>query len=294
MIGDVKRIRTKELPKGKQSVQDTCAKRTGKWWHWCQRTFSVSRPSENVFCRIVATVKSMIVIIRLTKFRLALKPLLYKSHQKLKQLLLSSVMSASTYNTKMAATSSVVSTSVDPSTATKPSILLVTMNFMHRFLMLCVRFVLAKYYGEHGESMPAINDLILLESATALAEKIRTKKVSCVDVMNSFIARCKHVNPLLNCVVDERYDGALAEAEQADQLLASDRYTVDELREQKPFLGVPISTKDCIEVNGMLHTSGLWLRRNTRGTVDADAIAVMRAAGAIPFVLTNVSECCMW
>lgn len=112
--------------------------------------------------------------------------------------------------------------------------------------------------------------------------------------MSSFVARCKQVNPLLNCVVDERYDEALKEAEEADQLLASGKYTMDELREQKPFLGVPISTKDCIEVTGMLHTAGLWLRRNTRGKVDADAIALMRAAGAIPFALTNVSECCMW
>lgn len=160
--------------------------------------------------------------------------------------------------------------------------------------MLCARFVLTSYHGEHGKSMPAINDLILLESATALAEKIRTKKVSCVDVMSSFIARSKQVNPMLNCVVDERYEDALKEAEAADRLLASGTYTTDELREQKPFLGVPISTKDCIEVNGMLYTSGLWVRRHTRGKEDAEAIALMRAAGAIPFALTNVSECCMW
>lgn len=178
--------------------------------------------------------------------------------------------------------------------ATKPPIYLVALNFLHRFLMLCIRFLLAKYHGEHGRVMPPINDLILLESATALAEKIRMRKVSCVDVMNSFITRSKLVNPLLNCVVDERFDEALNEAQAADELLASNRYTVDELRDQKPFLGVPISTKDCIEVNGLLHTAGLWLRRNVRGTEDAEAIALMRAAGAIPFALTNVSECCMW
>lgn len=184
--------------------------------------------------------------------------------------------------------------SIDPSPSTKQSIFLIALNFVHRFLMLSVRFVMTKYYGEHGESMPPIDDLILLESATALAEKIRTKKVSCVDVMHSFIARCNQINQLLNCVVDDRFDDALKEAEEADKLLASGAYSVDELREKKPFLGVPISTKDCIEVNGMLHTSGLWLRRDTRGKEDADAIALMRAAGAIPFALTNVSECCMW
>lgn len=62
--------------------------------------------------------------------------------------------------------------------ADKPSIVLVALNLLYRFLGLCVRFVLVKVHGEHGESMPAIDNLWLLESATSLAEKIRTKKVS--------------------------------------------------------------------------------------------------------------------
>lgn len=113
-------------------------------------------------------------------------------------------------------------------------------------------------------------------------------------MLNTFIARIKQVNPLLNCVVDERYDEALQEAAQVDELIASDKYTADQLKETKPFLGVPISTKDCIAVKGMLHTGGLWVRRNTRSPEDADAIRLMRDAGAIPFALTNVSEVCMW
>lgn len=132
----------------------------------------------------------------------------------------------------------------------KPSIILVALNLFHRFVMLCVRFCLIKIHGEHGPSMPPIEDLILLESATAIAEKIRTKKLSSVSVMNSFIVRIKQVNPLLNCVVDNRFEEALKDAAAADKLIASGQYTIDELREKKPFLGVPISTKDCIEVKG--------------------------------------------
>lgn len=44
----------------------------------------------------------------------------------------------------------------------------------------------------------------------------------------------------------------------------------------------------------MLHTAGLYARRNIRADKDADAMHLMRKAGAIPFALTNVSECCMW
>lgn len=62
--------------------------------------------------------------------------------------------------------------------ADKPSIILVALNLLHRFIGLCVRFILVKVHGEHGNSMPAIDNLFLLDSATTLAEKIRTKKVS--------------------------------------------------------------------------------------------------------------------
>lgn len=113
-------------------------------------------------------------------------------------------------------------------------------------------------------------------------------------MIEAFIARIKVINPLLNCVVDDRFADAISDAAKVDELIASDRYTADELKEMKPFLGVPISTKDCLAVKDMLHTAGLWLRRDTRSNVDSDAMHLMREAGAIPFALTNVSEGCMW
>lgn len=44
----------------------------------------------------------------------------------------------------------------------------------------------------------------------------------------------------------------------------------------------------------MIHTSGLHRRKEIKATEDADAIALLRQAGAIPLALTNVSELCMW
>lgn len=113
-------------------------------------------------------------------------------------------------------------------------------------------------------------------------------------VVKAFIRRIQQINPLLNCVVDERFDEALQDAAIVDELIASNQYSADQLQQSKPFLGVPISTKDCIAVKDMLHTGGLWLRRHTRSKVDSDAIRLMRNAGAIPLCLTNVSEVCMW
>lgn len=86
----------------------------------------------------------------------------------------------------------------------------------------------------------------------------------------------------------------MKDAEAADKLVESGTMTVEEMASSKPFLGVPISTKDCIKVKGLLNTSGLHYRRDMRGDEDAPAIKQMREAGAIPFALTNVSELCMW
>lgn len=57
---------------------------------------------------------------------------------------------------------------------------------------------------------------------------------------------------MLNCLTDERFDEALKEAADADALIALKKYSADELAKLKPFLGVPISTKDCFKVKGWL------------------------------------------
>lgn len=92
----------------------------------------------------------------------------------------------------------------------------------------------------------------------------------------------------------QRFTDALLDAEKADKFIESGVMSEAELAIKKPFLGVPISTKDCIRVQDMLHTSGLYHRRDVRGKTDSDAMGRMRKAGAIPFALTNVSECCKY
>lgn len=113
-------------------------------------------------------------------------------------------------------------------------------------------------------------------------------------MIKAFIRRIEQIHSLLNCVADERYRGALDEATEVDRLIASNKYTVDELKKTKPFLGVPISTKDGIAVKDMKQTCGLWSRRNERALQDSDAMHLMREAGAIPLVVTNVPEIFMW
>ena len=47
-------------------------------------------------------------------------------------------------------------------------------------------------------------------------------------------------------------------------------------------------------ITGLPNTSGLLRRKGTVAEKDADVIALLREAGAIPVAVTNCSELCMW
>ncbi|XP_065338303.1 fatty-acid amide hydrolase 2-A-like isoform X2 [Cloeon dipterum] len=143
------------------------------------------------------------------------------------------------------------------------------------------------------KSLPRIRNPLLLERATTLAHKIRTQQVTSEEVMRAFIARTKEVQPQLNCVVDERYEEALQEAQQVDKFIRSGAKSVEQMEMETPFLGVPFSVKESIAVQGLSNTSGQKLRTKKIAAQDARTVSLVRAAGGIPFVVTNTPELCM-
>ncbi|CAG9864822.1 unnamed protein product [Phyllotreta striolata] len=167
-------------------------------------------------------------------------------------------------------------------------------RIVHGVVEMIFHWLFGLVYGGKQKTMPPIKDLLLLESATSLARKIRTGKVTSVQVLQSFIDRINEVNPILNCVVANRFDEARKEAQKADELIASGVIPEEKLAQEKPFLGVPFTTKDCIPVKGLIHSSGLVKRKHIVADEDAEVVASLRRAGAIPIALTNVSELCMW
>ncbi|XP_046652428.1 fatty-acid amide hydrolase 2-like [Daphnia pulicaria] len=150
------------------------------------------------------------------------------------------------------------------------------------------------YRNKEKTQLPAIEDPILLESATSLAKKIRTQKITSEEVVSVFINRIKAVNPIINCVVDNRFQLALKEAQKADKLIQSGEKDEETLELETPFLGVPFTIKDCFSVAGLHYTSGLVKRKDLIGQFDSDVVALMKKAGAIMLAITNVPELCMW
>lgn len=142
--------------------------------------------------------------------------------------------------------------------------------------------------------IPPVTDDLLLRSASSLAADIRIGKVRSVQLLTAYIKRIRQVQPIINAVVEERFEEALREAEEADRLVASGSVSVEQMAAEKPLLGLPLSVKNNIAVKGLLQDAGSPDWKGHRPGEDAPSVARLRAAGAIPLVLTNVPELCMW
>ena len=117
-----------------------------------------------------------------------------------------------------------------------------------------------------------------LNSATALLEMLSRRKISSLELLNLLLERIERLNPTLNAVITLDVDGARAAARAADNLSPTD---------QGPLHGLPLTIKDAYEVTGMTATCGIPALAGHRPVQDADAVVLLRRAGAIPFGKTN-------
>ncbi len=117
-----------------------------------------------------------------------------------------------------------------------------------------------------------------------MANMIRERKISSVELIAAHIERIEQINPAINAVVELLSDSALRDARAADLRLAAGEPC-------GPLHGVPISIKDSINVHGTKCTAGT-LGRKHAAPADRDATLVhrLRAAGAIPIAKTNLPD----
>ena len=121
-------------------------------------------------------------------------------------------------------------------------------------------------------------------SAVDLAERIRRRQVSCVEVMSAYLDRIEALNPRVNAIVALREPEVLMrEAAARDDQLARG--------EHLGWLhGFPFAVKDLAAAEGLLWTEGspIYARR----VADVDDLFVRRVkdAGAIVVGKTNVPE----
>jgi amidase len=127
-----------------------------------------------------------------------------------------------------------------------------------------------------------MNDLCF-STATALAELIRTRRASIVEVMRAHLARIERVNPTVNAIVTLCADPALDEARAADQALA--RGAVP-----GPLFGLPVVHKDLVPTRGLRTTWGSPIYADHVPDHDALIVERLKAAGAITVGKSNTPE----
>jgi Asp-tRNA(Asn)/Glu-tRNA(Gln) amidotransferase A subunit family amidase len=127
--------------------------------------------------------------------------------------------------------------------------------------------------------------MIVDETLTRIAELIRTRAVSPVEVAQAHLDQIAKLNPQLNALVTLAPD-LLDKAREAEA-------AIQRGDEVGPLHGVPVTIKDTIETAGLLSTSGSKLRAAFVPAKDAPAVARLKAAGAIILGKTNAAEMAM-
>lgn len=112
-------------------------------------------------------------------------------------------------------------------------------------------------------------------------------------MLNTYIRRVNAVNPLLNAVVEDRFELALKDAKEVDKFLKITNKSVEDILENKPLLGVPVTVKQSISVHGMCHNAGSKVVDAGPAKKDAKVVELVRKAGAIPFLTSNTPEYCL-
>ena len=106
-------------------------------------------------------------------------------------------------------------------------------------------------------------------------------------MVKAHIERIHQVNPLINAVVEFRFEQALLEAKEKDSLVSKNKNL-------GPLHGVPFTVKEMLTVSGMRHTLGSIHRREQRKDRTATVVQRILDAGGIILGTTNVPELGFW
>lgn len=119
----------------------------------------------------------------------------------------------------------------------------------------------------------------LFNSSTHWLQLLRERKIGAVELLDLHLSQIEKYNEVLNLVVSRDVEGALKAAREADNSAPSERSLL---------LGLPMTVKDTYEVTGMPATAGLTSLADHRPRRDAQAVANLKAGGAVIFGKTNV------
>lgn len=130
-----------------------------------------------------------------------------------------------------------------------------------------------------------MDDLMKL-TAVELGKKIKAGEVSAVDAAGACLDRIEKLDKDYNCFVTVDREGALAQAEEIQKKIDAGELT-------GPLAGVPVAIKDNMCIEGMLTTCSSKILSNFVPTYTAEAVQLLREAGAVIIGKTNMDEFAM-
>jgi len=127
-----------------------------------------------------------------------------------------------------------------------------------------------------------LNELCF-SSASRLAQRIRSREVSALEVLRAHVEQIERVDPHVNAMVTRTFEQAEAVARAIDARLARGE-TVG------PLAGLPVAHKDLAVTRGVRTTFGSPIYRDFVPDQDAIVVERLRDAGAIMVGKTNTPE----
>jgi len=127
------------------------------------------------------------------------------------------------------------------------------------------------------------SDIVMMD-ALGLSAAIRTRQISCVEVMTAYLDHIEKLNPKVNAIValQDRAD-LLAQSRARDTQLARGEV-------MGPLHGFPHAVKDLAPVKGIRTTWGSPIFKDFVATTDSTMVERLRNAGAIFIGKTNTPE----
>ena len=120
--------------------------------------------------------------------------------------------------------------------------------------------------------------------ALTLADAIRTRQVSCVEVMTEYLNHIEKLNPRVNAIVAlQDRASLLAQAEERDRHVARGEL-------MGPLHGFPLAVKDLMPVKGIRMTMGSPILKDFVPEADDIMVERLRKAGAVIIGKTNTPE----
>ena len=116
-----------------------------------------------------------------------------------------------------------------------------------------------------------------------MAEAIKTKKLSPVEIMDAVLSRIEHLNPRVNAYCTLLAENAREQAREAENAVMKGR-------KLGPLHGIPFSIKDLTFTRGVRTTFGSRIYENFVPDQDAIVVERLKAAGAIMLGKTNTPE----